>query len=245
MSESHAEKATMRMFPALALAAALPTHPALAGSAWDDIRPAAFGDRAIQDGAGVLAFKAPYRAMDQRAVPVSVEAALADGRKVRAVTFVVDENPMPVAAVFRFADERSQVALAINVRLDRASPIRAIVEASDGTLYMAESFVKASGLGVCAAPPVSDQAVAANSMGEMRLADLTEGAAAATRFRRRAQLDISHPQNTGMQMNQITLIYIPLRFVDRIEVRQGEEKIFEMDGSMTLSENPRIAFRLP
>ena len=52
---------------------------AQAGSAWDDIRPAAFGDRAIQDGASVIAFKAPYRAEDQRAMPLSVETGFTDG----------------------------------------------------------------------------------------------------------------------------------------------------------------------
>ena len=45
-----------------------------------------------------------------------------------------------------------------------------------------------------------------------------------------------------MQMNQITLLYTPLRFVNSVEVRQGDEKIFDLEGSMTLSENPRIAF---
>ena len=45
-----------------------------------------------------------------------------------------------------------------------------------------------------------------------------------------------------MQMNQITLLYTPMRFVNAVAVRQGDETIFELEGSMTLSENPRIAF---
>ena len=90
-------------------------------------------------------------------MPLSVEAAFRDGRTVKSVTFVVDENPMPVAAAFRFADDRDRTTLTVNVRLDRASPVRVIVEASDGALYMVEKFVKASGLGVCAAPPIGDE----------------------------------------------------------------------------------------
>ncbi len=217
---------------------------ASAGSAWDDIRPGTFGDRVIADGQGLLAFKAPYRAEDQRAVPISVEAAFTDGRKVKSVTFVVDENPMPVAAKFSFADSRDRVALGLNIRLDHASPIRVIVEASDGALYMSEKFVKASGLGVCAAPPAGDEREIARTMGQMHVADFTgsDKAAGATRFRRSAGLDIRHPQNTGMQMNQITLLYIPLRYVSAIEVRQGDAKLFDLEGSMTLSENPHIEF---
>ena len=224
--------------------ATLAASQAYAGSAWDDIRPSAFGDRPITDGQGLLTFKAPYRAEDQRAVPISVEAAFSDGRKVKSVTFVIDENPMPVAAKFTFADNRDRVALEINIRLDHQSPVRAIVETSDGALYMSEKFVKASGLGVCAAPPVGDERELARTMGQMRLTDLTgsDKAAGATRFRRQAALDIRHPQNTGMQMNQITLLYIPLRYVSAIEVRQGDEKLFDLTGSMTLSENPHIEF---
>jgi sulfur-oxidizing protein SoxY len=232
------------MIPIALAAALLGASPALAGSAWDDIRATAFGTRNIEDGRHLIAFQAPYRAEDQRAVPISAETAFKDGRKIKSVTFIVDENPMPVAAAFRFADKRDRAALSIDIRLDHASPVRVVVEASDGALYMIEKFVKASGSGVCAAPPAGDPVVAAATMGQMKLTDLTgpDSAAGATRFHRSAQLDIRHPQLTGMQMNQITMLYTPLRFVSTVEVRQGDETIFELESSMTLSENPRIAF---
>jgi sulfur-oxidizing protein SoxY len=225
----------------LALVGILAADAARAGSAWEDIRSVAFGARPIEDGRNVLLFKAPYRAEDQRAVPISVEAALSGGRKVKSVTFIVDENPAPVAAVFRFADDRARVALSLDIRLDRASPVRVVVETHDGTLYMSEKFVKASGLGVCAAPPLGDPQVAMRTMGEMRLTDLT-AQDGSTRFRRRAELEIRHPQHTGMQMNQVTMLYLPARFISAIEVRQGDERLFDLEGSITLSENPRIAF---
>jgi sulfur-oxidizing protein SoxY len=229
---------------AVAILALAGAPAAQAGSVWDDIKPAVFGDRPIHAGGGALILHAPYRAEDQRAVPVTVEARLADGRKIKSITVVVDENPSPVAAVFRFADQRDRASLGVNIRLDHASPIRAIVEASDGVLYMAEKFVKASGLGVCAAPPRGDPQVAARTMGQMQFTDLTgsDKAAAATRFRRSAQLDIKHPQNTGMQMDQITLLYVPLRFITTLEVSFGGRKLFDMESGMTLSEDPRIVF---
>jgi predicted secreted protein len=80
---------------AMAAFALLAVSPALAGSAWDDIRPSAFGTRGIEDGAAVVAFQAPYRAEDQRAVPLTAEAAFKDGRKIKSITFIIDENPMP------------------------------------------------------------------------------------------------------------------------------------------------------
>jgi sulfur-oxidizing protein SoxY len=222
--------------------AVVAADPASAGSAWEDIRPTAFGTRHIEDGRNVLVFKAPYRAEDQRAVPLSVEAALGGGRTIKSVTFIVDENPAPVAAAFRFADGRTRVALSLDIRLDHASPVRVVLEAHDGTLYMSETFVKGSGLGVCAAPPLGDPQVAARTMGQMRLTDLTANDGAVTRFRRVTQLDVRHPQHTGMQMNQITMLYLPARFITAIEVRQGDQHLFDLEGSITLSENPRIAF---
>ena len=224
---------------ALAFPAAL---PARAGSAWNEIAPALFGDRTIEDGRPVIDFTAPYRAMDQRAVPIAIDAGFADGRSVTSITLVIDENPMPVAAIFRFPARRERVSLGTNIRLDQPSAARVVVEASDGRLYMTETYIKASGIGVCAAPPMGDQAVAMEHIGEMRLTELTTGDARATRFKRRVQLEISHPQNTGMQMNQVTMIYVPLRFVRTVEVRQGDEKLFDLEASMSLSENPRIVF---
>ncbi|MEJ2375917.1 MAG: quinoprotein dehydrogenase-associated SoxYZ-like carrier [Pseudolabrys sp.] len=214
-----------------------------ARTAWNNIRSFAVGTRPIMDGKGVFTFKAPYRAMDQRRVPLSVKAAFHDGRTIKSITFVVDEDPMPIAATFRFADDRARANIGFDIRLDHASPVHAIVEASDGKLYMSEHFVKASGLGVCAAPPIDNEAVALRTMGRMHLADITggDGAANATHFRRRAAPDIKHPQNTGMQMNQVTMLYIPLRYVSAIEVAEGGAKLFDVKGSMTLSENPHIA----
>jgi sulfur-oxidizing protein SoxY len=183
------------------------------------------------------------RALDQRFVPISIEAALTDGRQIEAVTVVVDDNPSPVAAVFHFADRRERAALGVNIRLDEESAVRVIVEASDHLLYMTATFIKASGLGVCAAPPVSDQQAAAQVIGQMHLTDLTnDEIAAATQLRRRAQLDIKHPQNTGLEMNQVTMMFIALRFITRMEVRQGDQLVWTMDAGMTLSENPRIVF---
>jgi sulfur-oxidizing protein SoxY len=45
-----------------------------------------------------------------------------------------------------------------------------------------------------------------------------------------------------MVLDQLTLLYTPLKIVDRLEVRQGDERVFEMEGSMTVSQDPSIDF---
>lgn len=215
--------------------------PALAGQTWDQLKPDVFGDRVIHDGSGVIELKAPVRPDDQAAVPVSVAAKLGNGRTIKSVSIIIDENPSPVAAVFRIGGERSHVALGATFRFNSETDVRAVVEASDGQLYMAARHVKfAGGQAACSAPPQGDRDEILASMGKMKL---TQGPAPeASQIEARAQLDISHPNHTGMVLDQISLHYIPLLMISDVEVRQGDELVFAMAGSISLSQNPSISF---
>jgi sulfur-oxidizing protein SoxY len=212
-----------------------------AGSTFDDIKPAIFGERAILDGRTILSIKAPYRPEDIRAVPFEVEAGFKDGRTVKAVTLIVDNNPSPVAAAFKFGPGRANVGLAIKFRLNQQSDVRAVVEASDGTLYMTGQLVKfPGGQAACSAPPSTPPEESAANMGKMTLAEVAVGAVST--INQRVRLDLSHPNHTGMVLDQITLLYTPLKMVKELAVRQGDETVFEMEGSIALNENPTIEF---
>jgi len=219
--------------------------PAAAGEVWDEIRPAIFGDRPILEASeGAIRLTAPYRSTDDRTVPISLDTLFLDGRSVKSVTFVIDENPMPVTAVFEFDRQSPRVHLAANMRFNGPSPMRVVVETNDGQLFMREAYVKTSGQGACAAPPVTAMGDSIDGLGDMEFADLTPDAPSvqATLIERSASLRIHHPNLTGLQMDQITLQYIPARYVNEIEVRQGDERLFTMKGGISLSENPEIAF---
>lgn len=213
-----------------------------AGSTWDSLKPDVFGARKIDSGLGIVTIKAPIRPEDQRAVPVSIDARFADGRTVRSVTLVVDENPSPVAAVFNMGAGQRQAAIKTAIRLNQQTQVRAIVEADDGALYMSSQLVKfAGGQAACAAPPTGNPEEIAANMGKMQLADANEDGNA-TQIAHRVRLKISHPNHTGMALDQQTLLYIPLRMVTALEVRQGDAKLFDMTGSITLAENPVFEF---
>lgn len=232
---------TFRAFTLAAVVAAS-SGAAQAGSTWDGIRDEIYGQRPIQDGTGIMVLKAPSRPDDQRAVPISVESRLTDGRTIRSVTFVVDENPSPVAAVFRMGPGREQASITSRFRVNAQTEVRAIVEASDGALYMASQLVKfAGGQAACAAPPTGDEKEIAANMGKMKLADIQDHGMR-TQINHRVRLSLSHPNHTGMQLDQLTLLYIPLRMVNHVDVKLGEEAVFSMDGSITLSENPVVEF---
>lgn len=229
---------------ALIGAAAILPCAASAGDTWDGLRAEVYGDRPILDGSGIVEFSAPGRPDDQSNVPVSARTKLTDGRTIKAMTFIVDENPSPVAAAFRFGEGRSEVSLGTRFRFNAATDVRVVVEASDGALYMVERHTKfAGGQAACAAPPAGDPAEIAATTGRMELAHTNaEAARRMTQLRPKARLELSHPNHTGMVLDQITLLYTPLNMVSGIEARQGDELVFSMTGSITLSQNPTIDF---
>ena len=225
-----------------ALAVLFAATSAQAGSAWDEIRSGVFGNRAIEPAGDIVQLTAPTRPTNQSAVPIAVEASFKDGRTIRAVTLIVDQNPTPVAAAFDIGGKRDHLKLATNMRLNSATDVRAIVEASDGQLYMADRFVKfAGGQASCSAPPQGDPKEIAANMGRMTFEAMGKHAAA-TEITPAARITVSHPNHTGMVLDQLTLLYVPLRIVTGLEVRQGDERVFAMKGSMTLSQNPTLEF---
>jgi len=228
----------------LLIAAALLLAPAAAsaGPAWDEIRAGVFAGRTIAPAGDVVQLSAPFRPQDQRAVPIEVNAKFTDGRSVRSVTLVVDENPSPVAARFDFGGARQHVHLATHLRLNAATDVRAVVEASDGQLYMADRHVRfAGGQAACSAPPSGSPEEIAATMGRMSLQPIGKRTAA-TQIEPRARLKIMHPNHTGMVLDQLTLLYVPLRILTEVEVRQADERVFAMEGSITMAQDPVIEF---
>lgn len=216
--------------------------PAQASQSWPGIRAELYGDRAIHDGSPFIALKAPDRPEDQLRVPVGVDVQFRDGRTVNSITIIIDENPTPIAAAFTFGPNRSKVGVASTFRFDAVTGVRAIIEASDGKLYMSERHVRfTGGQSACSAPPNGSPEEIAAKMGKMQLAELTPKATASNTLQR-AKLDISHPNHTGMVKDQITLLYIQLMLLDRIIIRQGKEPVVEMKGSMSLSQDPIVEF---
>jgi sulfur-oxidizing protein SoxY len=236
----------LRRISGLALASALAlwsgTPDAAASDTWPGIHAEAFAGRAIGDGRGIVTLTAPYRPDDVRSVPLVADVALAGGRTIKSVSFVVDMNPSPVAAVFRLGAGRSRARLSTHIRLDQQSDVRVVVEASDGALYMVSQLVKfAGGQASCSAPPVGDPAEIAASMGKMDFAGVGARPSGSHQVAA-ARYVLNHPNHTGMVLDPISLLYIPLLMVDRIEARQGDELVFEMTGSITVAQNPLVEF---
>jgi len=224
------------------LALGLGAHMAAAGDnvAWDGIRNDLYGTRALDDGTGKIALEVPYRAEDASTVPISVRLPAEFAKNVKALTLVVDKNPSPVVATFTYGEAAGQGArvLATRVRIDQYSDVRVIAETTDGKLYMTTRFVKASG--GCSAPAAKDAEEAAKTLGKMKITTAFKDPDNAAL--EEAQVMIKHPNNSGMQMDQLTGLYTPAHFVDKIEVKTGDKLVFSMTGGISISENPNFRF---
>ncbi len=212
-------------------------NPLTTSESWEAIRGDVIGEATPADGAALFTVDAPYRANDAATVPIHIvqtdEAAQID----RAIV-VIDENPAPVAGTFTFGAAMHPLDLEVRVRVDQYSNVRVIAETPQG-LAMNGRFVKASG--GCSAPATSDPEAALAGMGEMRLKSFGAEVQMSTP-RREAQIMIRHPNYSGLQRNQITQLFVPAHFIDTLEVRQGDDLLFSMEGGISISENPVFRF---
>ncbi len=234
---------------AAALAAAVAAAPALAGNAienpmidsptWQEISGDVVGDAPLADGEGLISVDAPYRANDAATVPIVLRQSDPSARIERA-TVVIDENPAPVAGTFTFGETMGLLDFELRVRVNQYSNVRVIAE-TDAGLFMSGRFVKASG--GCSAPATKDPLAALDALGEMKLRMFGEPETAQMSVpRREAQIMIRHPNYSGLQRDQITQLFIPAHFIDTLEVRQGDDLLFTMEGGISISENPVFRF---
>jgi len=236
-------KSTM-LAAALAALAALPAladtpakkNPLTESDRWSYLIPDIIGTAPVADGSALFEVEAPYRAAEAAIVPLAIRqtdpSVAITGAKV-----VIDENPAPLAADFTFGPDMAPVDIEMRVRVNQYSNVRVIAETADG-LFMNGRFVKASG--GCSAPATRDPAAALAAMGEMRLKQFP-GENLSTP-RREAQIMIRHPNYSGLQRDQVTQLFVPAHFIDKLEVWQGDDMLFTVEGGISISEDPVFRF---
>jgi sulfur-oxidizing protein SoxY len=241
MSGGHMFSKSMRVFALALMAVALlvPVAKAQTSEAWSALRPELYGTREISDGLQILTLEAPTRAEDAALVPITLRVAAAGSVGIKSVALVVDENPAPLVATFTYgpAAGAGERVLSTRIRVDSYSNVRAIAEDHDGRLYMVTRFVKAAG--GCSAPAGKDPDAALRNLGRMQVRHLPGTGGTAMR---EAQLMIRHPNSSGFQMDQLTGLYIPAKYVQKIEVRRGADLVLTMEGGISISEDPNVRF---
>lgn len=204
---------------------------------WEKLRERLFARRAIATDGSVVQLIVPLRAAYGASVPVRIVSKLPqrEERHVRRIVLLVDKNPSPVAAVLDLTTEVGQADFETRLRVDEYSHVRVVSELSDGTLHMDSRYVKTSG--GCSAPPNREALhLIGRTMlkvaGPLRMNEPTA-----------ADVTVVHPNDTGFELNQVTVMYIPPHFVRSIKVSYAGRKVFDAELDFSVSENPTWRFQ--
>jgi sulfur-oxidizing protein SoxY len=209
---------------------------------WPGLVQDIFNSRPMNDGGDVIAIEMPYRAEDAAIVPVTLRSKLAatDERRVVSITLVIDQNPAPMAAKFELGKDARVSEISTRVRVNNYTDVHAVAELSDGKLYVTKTYVKASG--GCSAPAAKNPDEAQNRIGQMRYRQFARTEQGPTSGAREAQIMIGHPNNSGLQMDQVTQLYVPAFFINELHLWQGDSPVLSMEGGISISEDPNIRF---
>lgn len=238
----------------LAVVLMLSAQPSFANEpSWPDLQHSLFGDRVLTPAEDIIKIEVPYRTIDDTRTQVSAMVSAPIGTFLDKVTLVLDENPMPVSAVFNFDKPQPRFFFDVTMRVNQSTPIHVIAETTDSTIYVAEEYIKTSGTGACSAPPGTDPEAALASLGDILIgiaedtqtASLTDKLTSLANNEKQVDVDISHPSHSGMQMDQISLLFIPMRYVENIDIDLDGQGFVDMTGSISLSENPRLKLSVP
>jgi len=215
--------------------------PSAAGHAdsspeWEKLRATLFGTRPIEAAQERVQLIVPLRAAYGASVPVKIVSKIAQRPElyVRKMWVLVDKNPSPLAAVFDLTTEVGQADFETRLRVDEYSHVRVVAELSDGTLHADSRYVKVSG--GCSAPPNRDQL---HNIGKTAF-KLPEG----VKMNAPTPVDVQvvHPNDTGFELNNITVMYIPPHFVRSIKVSYAGRKVFDAELDFSIAENPAFRF---
>lgn len=173
---------------------------------------------------------APKVAEDSMNVPVTVKfKGLPD---VRRVLVVADFNP--IVKVLDYRPLLAQPGLSFRIKLQQASPIRALVQTGDGKWHAGGAWVDAAG-GGCTAPSLGRSAPDwTSTLNQVQARVWHDGQ------NQRVRLRIMHPMDTGLAPG------IPAFYIEHLAVEDARgEVMLQLETFEPLSENPVFSFDLP
>ncbi len=193
-----------------------------------------FIGKTVEVDNNIISLDAPKRAADPAFVPLKITTShMQKDLFIEKIWVFVDNNPMPLVAVFEFGEASERADLAFNIRVNEHSFVRAIALTKSGQLYQANRFVKASG--GCSAPVGTDITEGRKRLGQMRLGIEKNNPSL-------VNLKIRHINLTGMQMDQVTRIRTLPHYVKSIKASLDGKTVFLAKTGFSVSEDPNFRF---
>ncbi|SDU31908.1 sulfur-oxidizing protein SoxY [Geopseudomonas guangdongensis] len=174
---------------------------------------------------------APPFAEDARQVPISIDATALGSEVVRILAWA-ELNPIPQIFSF-FPTGPVAPRIALSIRVEQATPIRAAVLTRDGVWHVGSTRVDAAGGGCTAPSAVRAQGGWEDHLGEVFGARFPMGEGSRLRLR------VSHPMDNGLSGG------IPEFFIERAELRsEAGEVLASLELHPSVSENPTLTLQL-
>ena len=211
-----------------------------ASEVWQKVRASLFQSRPIAAATDdIISLELPVRAEDAAIVPIAIKTRMLQSaaRHIDKVYLIVDNNPSPISAIFQFTPLSGRADIETRIRIDEYTHVRVIAETNDGQLHMTTRFLKAAG--GCSAPPGKDAQAALASLGRMKFR--VEGDANG-KEPVLAQLMISHPNNSGLALDQVSRLFTPAHFIRQVRITYGGQPVMSADVDFSISENPNFRF---
>ena len=223
---------------ALAAVGGLPTKTAHDDTSpeWEKLRDKLFAGRPMRSVDAKVQLIVPLRAAYGASVPVKIVSRLPQRPElyVKRIYLLVDKNPSQLAAVLDLTPEVGQADFETRLRVDEYSHVRVVSELSNGELHLDSRFVKTSG--GCSAPPNRSHPELIGKTVFKLPAGVNMNAPTT------AEVTVLHPNDTGFELNNLTVMFIPPHFVRSIKVSFAERKIFDAELDFSVSENPNFRF---
>jgi len=207
---------------------------------WRDLLiPKYFKGKSLPADKLVVEVRIPLRAEDAGVVPISIDAKIPQTaeRYIKNIYVFVDKNPKPLAGLFHLTPEMGRANLAMRLRINEFTPVHVVAELNDGSLHMDEGYTRASG-GCSEPPPFLKLKEAREHIGDMKF----RATANADDDTALGQLIISHPNVTGLQLDQRTRAFIPAEYVTKVEISFNGKHILTAETDISVSEDPSFRF---
>jgi sulfur-oxidizing protein SoxY len=228
-----------QMLLAGALCGLGPLHAAqddpLGSPQWPTLR------RQYLDGAPVrftdaMRVRTPAFADDALNVPVQIDgrALAGTGGGIRRILVLADRNP--IREVLGFEPLRALPVLAFRMRMEQASPVRALAQTHDGQWHAGGVMVQAAG-GGCTVPGASRADGSwRNTLNQVQariFPNAMEGS-------RRLRVRVMHPMDTGLVAG------IPAFYLEHLELADARgQPWWRLELHEPVSENPILTLELP
>ena len=218
---------------------------------WLTLRNLMFGAKAVTSGENSTVRLSVNKDLDDAStVPILIEGLVdqKNNRFIKKLYLIVDQNPIPTAAIFEMSPSKGSLHLETRLRIEKFTYVRAVAEMSDGQLFMDQKWVEVKG--GCSAPAGKNAGIDP-LLGKMKFKlDKYKNSFKDADGKRtfRVELDqpnllkvqVRHPNESAMA-SDLDADASP-NFIQKIRLGFDEKELISAEVNFSISDNPAFMF---